>query len=275
MEPTDTAYSELRIAFDAFNLGLFEGRLPPCLLTLQREKRTYGYFSSKRFGARDGKTTDEIAVNPEYFAVVPLVETLQTIAHEMVHLWQAHFGKPGRGRYHNAEWAEKMEAIGLMPSSTGRPGGRRVGDMMADYVIPGGRFEAVVAQLLQDKSFAITWYDRFTPTAPLHPVSSAQALPGLAPEAFEIASQTGVDVVPKVPAALSHDRSNRVKYSCAVCSLNLWAKPGIRVACVLCGVEFEPVERATEGTFRSAPRGVLARGLTDGIDQRRKAPTSK
>ena len=259
MEPTDTAYSELRVAFDAFNKGLFDGRLPPCLLTLQREKRTYGYFSSKRFGARDGLTTDEIAVNPEYFAVVPLVETLQTIAHEMVHLWQAHFGTPGRGRYHNAEWADKMESIGLMPSSTGQPGGRRVGDMMADYVIPGGRFERVVAELLRSKSFAITWYDRFTPPAPLHPVASPQALPGLKPEAFAIAAQAGVQVVPKLPAPHSHDRSNRVKYSCPSCGLNLWGKPGIRVACVLCGVEFEANGMRPEDALATPHRGASLR----------------
>ena len=247
MEPTDTAYRELRAAFDAFNQGLFDGRLPPCLLTLQREKRTYGYFSSKRFGARDGQTADEIAVNPEYFAVVPLIETLQTIAHEMVHLWQAHFGMPGRGRYHNVEWADKMESIGLMPSSTGQPGGRRVGDMMADYVIPGGRFEAVVAGLLGgNEAFEITWYDRFTPAAPLHPVVSAQTLPGLAPQAFEVAAQTGVEVVTKLPANHGLDRSNRVKYSCPSCRLNIWGKPGIRVACVSCDIEFEAVSRLSE-----------------------------
>ena len=265
-------------AFDAFNPGLFEGRLPQFLLTLQREKRTYGYFSSKRFGARDGQTTDEIAVNPEYFTVVPLVETLQTIAHEMVHLWQAHFGTPGPGRYHNTEWADKMESIGLMPSSTGQPGGRRVGDMMADYVIPGGRFEKVVAKLLRSQSFAITWYDRFTPPAPLHPVVSPQSLPGIKAEAFTIAAQTGVQVVPKLPASRSLDRSNRVKYSCPSCELNLWGKPGIRVACVLCGVEFEanamPAEDAQETPLRAVPPHKASRTRPASNQSPRKAPSN-
>lgn len=76
MEPTATTYEELRRAFDFFNDKLFDGSLPPCLLTLQREKRTYGYFSAGRFGTRRGDTTDEIALNPEYFAVVPVIETL-------------------------------------------------------------------------------------------------------------------------------------------------------------------------------------------------------
>lgn len=52
-------------------------------------------------------------------------EALQALTYEMVHLYQHHFGDPGRGRYLNKEWGNKMESIGLMPSSTGRPGGRR------------------------------------------------------------------------------------------------------------------------------------------------------
>ena len=243
MEPTSAAYGELRQAYETFNRRLFDGALPPCLLTLQREKRTYGYFSSKRFGNRQGETTDEIALNPEYFAVVPLLETLQTIVHEMVHLWQAHFGKPGRARYHNTEWADKMEAIGLMPSSTGRPGGRRVGDMMADYVIPGGQFATVAAELLEREDFGITWYDRFTPAEVLYPPSSPAELPELGAQAFEVAAAAGVAVVPKLPPN-STDRSNRVKYTCAGCGLNVWGKPDIRVGCLSCAVELSPVQGA-------------------------------
>ncbi|MBM5564638.1 SprT-like domain-containing protein, partial [Klebsiella quasipneumoniae] len=89
------------------------------------------------FVSRDGGTTDEIAMNPAYFAVCPPEEIMQTLVHEMAHLWQHHFGKPGRRGYHNKEWAERMEEIGLMPSSTGKPGGAKTGDKMADYIIEG------------------------------------------------------------------------------------------------------------------------------------------
>jgi hypothetical protein len=239
MQPTATTYSELQVAYDAFNTGLFEGQLPQCLLTLQREKRTYGYFSARRFGTRAGQTTDEIALNPEYFAVVPLVEVLQTVVHEMTHLWQSHFGQPGRGRYHNAEWADKMEAIGLMPSSTGAPGGRRVGDIMADYVIPNGRFAEVVDELMRDKRIGITWFDRFTPPAPLYPVAATFSVAGVPAAAFEVPKDQGVSIMPKVAAATAADRSNRVKYSCPKCSLNVWGKPAIRVGCLACDLELQ------------------------------------
>jgi len=42
--PTHETYTELQLVFDTFNQRLFDGVLPPCLLTLQREKRTFGYF---------------------------------------------------------------------------------------------------------------------------------------------------------------------------------------------------------------------------------------
>lgn len=257
MEPTTTTYAELRVAYDAFNAALFDGRLPPCLLTLQREKRTYGYFSANRFGNRLGQTTDEIALNPEYFAVVPIIETLQTVTHEMAHLWQAHFGKPGRARYHNAEWADKMESIGLMPSSTGLPGGRRVGDAMADYVIPSGRFAEVVDDLISSRRFGITWFDRFTPPTPLYPVATALGVAGVSQEAFTVPSTEGVQLQPKLVAARSLDRSNRVKYNCPKCGLNVWGKPAIRVACLTCTIELEANGGDPVGSY--APFGRNAR----------------
>lgn len=162
MRPTDTVYSELQAAYDVFNAELFQGQLPACLITLQRrDSRSFGYFSSRRFGARvDGVgETDEIALNPLKFKSHGPREALQTLAHEMCHLWQHHCGKPSRKAYHNHEWANKMESIGLMPSDTGAPGGKRVGQSMADYVIEGGPFEAVANRLLAG-DFRLAWYDR-------------------------------------------------------------------------------------------------------------------
>src|SRR3546814_10699728 len=68
--PISQAYAELQLAFDHYNRELFAGELPPCLITMQREKRSYGYFSSERFVHHHDKSkTDEIAINPAYFAV--------------------------------------------------------------------------------------------------------------------------------------------------------------------------------------------------------------
>lgn len=242
MDPTPTTYRELQRACDFFNQALFDGQLPPCLITLQREQRTYGYFSPKRFGNRAGQVTDEIAINPEYFAIVPLMEVLQTLGHELTHQWQSHFGDPGRGRYHNAEWADKMESIGLMPSSTGLPGGRRVGDRMADYVIPHGPFARAVEHLLDAEQFSITWFDRSPPPAPLYPVTGAAEeleLADLSAQAFDLASHQGVHIEPRLPPGTALNRSNRVKYTCPGCKVNAWGKPALRLGCLDCNRPFE------------------------------------
>ncbi|UOP05258.1 SprT-like domain-containing protein [Conchiformibius kuhniae] len=169
--PTTQIHQALQFAYDFFNKNLFHGQLPPCLISLQRKAKTQGYFSFRRFIAEDGRYTDEIALNPEFFGVLPVLDTLSTLVHEMCHLWQQHFGKPGRRGYHNKEWADKMEAIGLMPSDTHKPGGKRTGEHMGDYIIENGLFMQVARNLLRTE-FSIHWYDVYPP----YPASFGQAL---------------------------------------------------------------------------------------------------
>lgn len=242
MKPTQQAYAELQQAFDHFNARLFDGQLPDCLLTLQREKHTYGYFSKSRFIGRDGRRIDEIALNPSYFAVVPLVEIMQTIVHEMAHLWQHHFGAPGRSRYHNDQWANKMEEIGLMPSDTGRPGGKRTGDRVADYAIAGGRFlQACEALITED--FRISWLDRFP--SPKQMMAAAN-LPstaldisvggGPAPmQELVVASNNAMQVAGEAsPDLVSETREQtRCKYVCP-CKKRVWGRKNLKIICGAC-----------------------------------------
>jgi hypothetical protein len=160
--PTAQAYGELQRAYQYVNVQVFRGELPPCLITLQpRAPRIFGYYSSRRFRSNGGSDicTDEIALNPVHFKARDIIEVLQTLPHEMCHLWQHHFGKPSRAGYHNHQWAAKLKDIGLHPSSTGRPGGAIVGQHMADYVIEGGALQQAIHALL-GAGFRISWYDR-------------------------------------------------------------------------------------------------------------------
>ena len=135
--PTKITYGTLVHAYDFFNKKLFEDELPPCLITMQRRNRSYGYFCGDRFSTRSGdEITDEIALNPQHFKDRNTEQILSTLVHEMAHLWQHHFGKPGRGRYHNKEWGAKMKEIGLYPSSTGQEGGKETGDSVSHYILP-------------------------------------------------------------------------------------------------------------------------------------------
>jgi len=68
----------------------------------------------------------------------------------MAHLQQHHFGKPSRVSYHNKEWARMMRAIGLIPSDTGQPGGREVGQKVSHYIEEGGAFARACAELVSN-----------------------------------------------------------------------------------------------------------------------------
>lgn len=251
VSPTDETYQEWQLAYDHFNATLFSAELPSCLLTFQREKHTMGYFSQDRFANRSGQKTDEIALNPSYFAICPVNEALQTLVHEMVHLWQTHYGTPGRGRYHNKEWADKMESIGLMPSSTGKSGGKRTGDKIADYIIPAGPLEQAIKNL-KEKGFSLQWMDRFVarPMQVLNPyfqIASEQAgiaIHGLEADEADVVIEDDAEEIKNIVDTVELDFSRstqkqgtRVKYTCE-CGTNLWAKPGIEVTCNACETQF-------------------------------------
>lgn len=221
--PTGEVYAELQKAYDYFNQVFFNSELPNCLITLQREKNTKGYFSTERFVSRKGEVTDEIAMNPAWFAVRTVPEVLSTLLHEQVHLWQQHFGSPGRGRYHNAEWADKMEEVGLMPSDTGEAGGKRTGDRMTHYIIPGGRYELACKALLTDE-YMISWLDRF-------PVNLENI-------------DTGLSALMAQPKEKSASNRNKYTHACLKDEeINVWGKPGLKLICGECGDEFEEEEQ--------------------------------
>lgn len=249
--PTDEIYKALQSAFDYFNDALFANKLPPCVITVQREKRYKGFYSRSRWARqKTGQHSDEIAMNPAYFAIQPAKQTLSTLVHEMCHMWQFHFGEPGRRGYHNKEWAEKMEDLGLMPSDTGRPGGRRTGESMTHYIIEGGAFDIKCGWLLND-GFMLAWFDRY-------PVRMPATLPGdpnepmpydpdkpqkpvlLGLDEDQDPDALGIVMPPPEPV----DKSNRVKYVCSGCKNAIWGKPKLNVICGDCdGVIFMPEKK--------------------------------
>jgi hypothetical protein len=229
-------YDELQRAFDHFNTELFGGQLPACMITLQRQKMTEGYFSPKRFAGLDGSFVDEIALNPSFFAVRGIRGTMQTLAHEQTHAWQLHYGQSGRGRYHNAQWADKMVEIGLMPSDTGRPGGKKTGDRMSDYVIDGGRFDIACAKLLT-KQFALSFLDRF----PVSIVQLAETMHQL-PEEVQLAiSEEEIETLSiQLIDQQEPKKKTTICYKCPLCTIKVWGKPNLAIACVACKTELQP-----------------------------------
>jgi predicted SprT family Zn-dependent metalloprotease len=197
-QPTRHQYGELDTAYDHFNVSLFDGALPRCLLTLQRKSNAKGFFHRDRFTTWDEvAVTDEIALNPSLFKERTVEETLSTLVHEMVHLWQHHHGKGSRPGYHNREWADKMDSLGLIASDTGEPGGKRTGQSVTHWIQPDGPFARSCADLLET-GFVLPYVQR---------IDDAKA---------------------------SKKSESKTKFTCRKCGSNAWGRPELEI---ICGVD--------------------------------------
>lgn len=195
--PTAETYEGLDRAFNHFNDRLFENRLPPVLFTLRAGRKTHGYFWAEQFTHReDGDTTHEIALNPATMDR-SLEAVLSTLVHEMTHLEQQEYGKPGKKGHHNKEWVKLMERVGLIPSNTGEPGGKQTGRQMTHYIDPEGPFVEALAELT-DKGFDLPYFTK-----------------------------------PREAAPKKKDLS-KVKHECPVCEAKAWAKLGSSIICGDC-----------------------------------------
>lgn len=142
----------LSYAYDYFNRVLFGGVLPDALIILHRKNGARGYHQTDTYRARvegiEQPYVSEIALNPDDFAGRSTKLIMSTLVHEMVHEWQCRFGLDYKPGTHNTEWADKMEQIGLIPTSTGAPGGKRTGKRATHIVEVGGPFDVACTELL-------------------------------------------------------------------------------------------------------------------------------
>jgi hypothetical protein len=159
----------------------------------------------------------------------------------MVHNWQHCFGKPSRNGYHNKEWAQKMDQIGLVPSSTGRPGGKRTGQKVSDYPKPGGAFERAAKTFICNAR-GLPWVDRFTALSP-----SCQPrewdLSGVEdPVDMDVNALLHYpirvlfhDLIPSEQLQLAARKKVKSRYTCPECQTNVWGKPQLKLVCGECG----------------------------------------
>jgi hypothetical protein len=89
-----------------------------------------------------------------------------------------------------------MEAVGLIPSDTGKPGGNKTGQSMSHYIEIHGKFDRYCRQLIE-QGITLSWGDRFGKKEP-------------------------------------KPKNGRIKYTCSSCNLNAWAKPDISLICGQC-----------------------------------------
>lgn len=215
---TKEQFSTIEALYNYYNKELFDGVLNDCMLNMSRKNGSAGFFSPFRWKDKNGRMIHEISINPDTFNIDDQ-ELHQTIVHEMVHLWQQDFGKPSRQCYHNKEWATKMMEIGLMPSDTGKEGGRTTGQKMSDYPINRGRFI--------DKFKAVQAGPQEI-RLPFYPITSLDS-------SFE-------EIIDEASEKKEKKNGVKFKFSCQ-CGTNIWGKYDIEVMCMGCNTTFEREEK--------------------------------
>ncbi|MCH5716702.1 hypothetical protein [Niabella hibiscisoli] len=104
-----------------------------------------------------------------------------------------------------------------MPSNTGRPGGKRTGRAMLDYIIKGGLFEASFKEIKQNNDI-----DAKLPYLP-----NAKLLNWFANGGQNSKGLSGV----------------KITYNC-YCRYRVWGKCGLKIKCVECGELFLPMKKS-------------------------------
>jgi predicted SprT family Zn-dependent metalloprotease len=199
LPPTREQASAYQAIYDYLNRALFAGELPPCVLNFSRHANTLGFFAAQRW-SKGKQVRHEISLNPSMLRIRKPALVCSTLVHEMVHLWQEESGTPSRAGYHNREWAAKMEAVGLMPSSTGAEGGDKVGQKMTHYILEGQTF---------DKAF------RAMPVEYLPWLCVAE------------------------PEKAKKPTKAKVRYTCPDCEAHVWGKPDLAIVCGDCDSRFD------------------------------------
>ncbi len=108
-------HSELTRAFAFFNRRFWAGKLPVPVFAFfcQPPKgQRLGHFCARRWHAPDGTLRDEIVIYADLALCLGMQAILETLLHEMVHVWQEHFGR--RGAVHNAQWHTEAARVGLL-----------------------------------------------------------------------------------------------------------------------------------------------------------------
>ncbi len=200
MKPTQAQFEAYQKIFDYFNQALFHDSLPDCMLRFSRHKKgNHKQFTAEGWEGKAGQKMPEISLSLKSVRERPPQEVMGMLVREMVHLWQETYGNPSRKGYYNREWADRMEEVGLIASSTGKAGRKRTGQWLRHYVEEGGQFERAYEKM---------------PVEYLLPFGPSYVNEG--------AKKT---------------YSEKVKYNCEGCGVKVWGKSGLGLVCQ-CGSVF-------------------------------------
>ena len=249
-------FTELAFAYSFLNHELFDGYLNECVITTNRKYGSFGYYRPRGFNS-GGRCTDEISLNAGYMAVRTLRSTLATLTSLMCVKKNVEDGLDGKKGYCGRVWAETMQQVGLMPSSTGKPGGATTGYNNYFYIVGGQAFDIAYHRLRLAK-FEITWRDRFPLRSPcdlrnldVRTYRHVAFAEGGAMEMSAASDLLGIPAALLVPDRATHlsktclplprkHRGAKDLYVCGGCNDKVWGKPGLRILCERCKLVFLP-----------------------------------
>ena len=135
------AVSQLEHIYNSLNTDFFGGELPVPIITVQSKPGTYGHCSVAKVWQRPDGGAYELNIAAEVLNY-PIEETLDSMIHELVHLFCRQHGiqEVSRGgTYHNKRFKEEAERRGLECYRTEKYGwNTRPTDRLVEYSLEKG-----------------------------------------------------------------------------------------------------------------------------------------
>ena len=152
MKPTtkmSRAVSQLEHIYNCLNADFFSSELPVPIITVQSKPGTYGHSSVAKVWRRQEDSTYELNIAAEALNY-PIEETIDTMLHEMVHIYCREHGikEVSRGgKYHNGLFKSIAEAHGLTCFRQGQYGwNTKPGDNLVEYALSKGWSEIKIGR---------------------------------------------------------------------------------------------------------------------------------
>ena len=135
------AVSQLEHIYNALNTDFFQNELPIPIITVQSKPGTYGHCTTSKVWQRKDGGAYELNIAAEVLNY-PIEETLDTMLHEMVHLYCRENGIKEfirGGKYHNKRFKEEAERRGLVCVPCGQYGWNTTpSDNLVEYALSKG-----------------------------------------------------------------------------------------------------------------------------------------
>lgn len=141
------AVSQLEHIYNKMNADFYGGLLPIPIITVQSKPGTYGHCSVAKVWKKKEGEAYELNIAAEVLSY-PIEETLDTMLHEMIHLYcrENNIQECSRGgTYHNKKFKDLAEKVGLECYKTERHGwNTKPGDRILQYAIDNDWTEILI-----------------------------------------------------------------------------------------------------------------------------------